>query len=327
MGSRRGHTVPCVSSSAAKSHPERYKALQRSLVGNSFQCEVVAWLLSHWPVHHSLLVAAVCEENLHLLGAGAGRPRGCWGAEAKGGLPELSAVSEAGSPDAAAPPAAASPAADAGRAPSAGAGPEARAIYVGRGSRRWGLGPVKWGNPCPVVPGRPAGDAAAPFAGWLRSQPELLDQLEELEGARLLCHCPPGQPCHADILLAELEQRGRGCPQPILEHQRTDGKMFPRREIDAGIWKWKVAHQLVWQDQAKHINVLECEAAPMALRWRARSVSRQMCVLLPLLDRVVSIASSSAFSIAKLALGSRAVFAFTSSAKNPADAPFHLSNA
>ncbi|CAK0908265.1 unnamed protein product [Prorocentrum cordatum] len=214
MGFRRGHTVPCMSSSSAKSDPERLEALRRFLVGNSFQCEVVAWWLSHWAVHHSLLLAvpslrslhAVCEENLHLVK-------------------------------------------EAGRAPAAGAGQEARAVYVGRGSRRWGLGPSKWGSPCPVVPGRPAGDAVALFAG---------------------------EPCHADVLLAELEQRSKGCSRPFLEHQR----------ISAGIWKWKVARQLVWQDQAKHVNVLECEAA---LRWRARSVSRQMCVFLHLLDSMVNI--------------------------------------
>ncbi|CAK0832761.1 unnamed protein product [Prorocentrum cordatum] len=245
---------------------------------------------------------------------------------------------------------------EAGRAPAAGAGPEVRAIYVGRGSRRWGPGPSKWGNPYPVVPGRPAGDAVALFAGWLRSQPELLDQLGELEGARLLCHCPSEQPCHADVLLAELEQRGKGTRSVVASlvmtchhsgadlrvdtDAETHGKMSPRPEIDAGIWKWKVARQLVWQDQAKHINMLECEAALMARRWRARSVSRQMCVFLHLLDSTVDIGalakrrSSSqqlykvarAFSIPELALGSRAVFAFTSSAKNPADAPSRLPN-
>ncbi|CAK0909482.1 unnamed protein product, partial [Prorocentrum cordatum] len=241
---------------------------------------------------------------------------------------------------------------EAGRVPAAGAGQEARAVYVGRGSRRWGLGPSKWGNPCPVVLGRPARDAVALFAGWLRSQPKLLDQLGELEGARLLCHCPSGEPCHANVLLAELEQRGKGCSRPFLEHQRvvaslvmtchhsgadlrvdtdaeTYGKMFPRQEIDAGIWKWKVARQLVWQDQAKHINVLECEAALMALRWRARSVSRQMCVFLHSMVNIGAVAKRRfssqqlnkvvrAFSILELALGSRAVFAFTSSAKSPA---------
>ncbi|CAK0845909.1 unnamed protein product, partial [Prorocentrum cordatum] len=303
MGFRRGHAVPCMSSSAAKSDPERFEALRRSLVGNSFQCEVVAW---SWSMGRKLWAGdvetlrcgreAVCEENLHLLEA-------------------------------------------AGRVPAAGDGQLPRAVYVCRGSRRWGLAPSKWGNPCPVVPGRAAGDAVALFAGWLRSQPKLLDQLGELEGARLLCHCPSGQACHADVLLAELEQRGKGCTRPFLEHQRvaaslvmtrhhsgadlrvdtdaeTHGKMFPRQEIDAGIWKWKVARQLVWQDPAKHINVLECEAALMALRWRARSVSQQMCVFLHLLDSMVNIGalakrrSSSqqlnkvvrAFSILELAL-------------------------
>ncbi|CAK0869098.1 unnamed protein product [Prorocentrum cordatum] len=307
----RGHAVPCMSSSAAKSDPERFEALRRSLVGNSFQ----SWSMGRklWAGDVETLRCgreAVCEENLHLLVA-------------------------------------------AGRVPAAGDVQLPRAVYVGRGSRRWGLAPSKWGGPCPVVPGRAAGDAVALFAGWLRSQPKLLDQLGELEGARLLCHCPSGQACHADVLLAELEQRGKGVVASLVmtcHHSGADlrvdtdavthGKMFPRQEIDAGSWKWKVARQLVWQDQAKHINALECEAALMALRWRARSVSRQMCVFPHLLDSMVNIGvlakrrSSSqqlnkvvrAFSILELALGSRAVFAFTSSAKNPADAPSRLPN-
>ncbi|CAK0846251.1 unnamed protein product, partial [Prorocentrum cordatum] len=284
MGSRRGRTVPCMSSSSAKSDPERLEVLRRSLVGNSFQCEVVPWWLSHWAVHHSTLVAvpslrlwagdvetlrcgreAVCEENPHLVE-------------------------------------------EAGRAPAAGAGQEARAVYVGRGSRRWGLGPSKRGNPCPVVPGRPAGDAVALFGGWLRSQPEVPDQLGELEGARLLCRCPSGEPCHAAVLLAELEQRGKWCSRPFLEHQRVVASLeMTCRHSGAGLRVVADAGRLArcsdgmrsalafgsggrtparLQDQAKHIDVFECEAA---LRWRARSVSRQMCVFLHLLDSMVNI--------------------------------------
>ncbi|CAK0793447.1 unnamed protein product [Prorocentrum cordatum] len=353
MGFRRGRAVPCMSSSAAKSDPERFEALRRSLVGNSFQCEVVAWLLSHWAVHRSLLVAVPSLRCLHESSRSWSMGRKLWAGDVETLRCGREAVCEENL----------HLLEEAGRVPAAGDGQVTRAVYVGRGSRRWGLAPSKWGNPYPVVPGRPAGDAVALFAGWLRSQPKLLDQLGELEGSRLLCHCPSGQACHADVLLAELEQRGKGCSRPFLEHQRvvaslvmtchhsgadlrvdTDaeayGKMFPRQEIDAGIWKWKVARQLVWQDQAKHINVLECEAALMALRWRARSVSRQMCVFLHLLDSMANIGALAkrrpssqqlnkvvrAFSILELALGSRAVFAFTSSAKNPADAPSRLPN-
>ncbi|CAK0849798.1 unnamed protein product [Prorocentrum cordatum] len=335
MGFRRGHAVPCMGSSAAESDPERFEALRRSLVGNSFRCEVVAWLLSHWAVHRALLVAVPSLRSLHESSRSWSTGRKLWAGDAETLRCGREAVCEENL----------HLLEEAGRVPAASDGQLARAVYVGRGSRRWGLAPSRWGNPCPVVPGRPAGDAVALFAGWLRSQPKLLDQLGELEGARLQCHCPSGQACHADVLLAELEQRGKGCTRPFLEHRRVVASLVmtchhsgtdlrvPRREIDAGIWKWKVARQLAWQDQTKHINVLECEAALMALRWRARSVLRQMCVFLHLLDSMVNIGdlakrrSSSqqlnkvvrAFSILELALGSRAVFAFASSAKNPAD--------
>ncbi|CAK0798723.1 unnamed protein product, partial [Prorocentrum cordatum] len=346
MGFRRGHTLPCVSSSAAKSHPERYEALRRSLVGNSFQCEVVAWLLSHWAVHHSLLVAVPSLRSLRESSRSWSMGRKLWAGDVEALRCGREAVCEDNL----------RLLEEAGRAPAAGAGPEARAIYVGRGSRRWGLGPSKWGNPCPVVPGRPAGDAVALFAGWLRSQPELLDQPGRTGGSSaalplsLGAALPRGRPAGGAGAARQGHQRvvaslvitchHSGADLRVDTDAETYGKMFPRQEIDAGIWKWKVARQLVWQDQAKHINVLECEAALMALRWRARSASRQMCVFLHLLDAVVNIGalakrrSSSqqlnkvvrAFSILELALGSRAVFAFTSSAKNPVDAPSRLPN-
>ncbi|CAK0807057.1 unnamed protein product, partial [Prorocentrum cordatum] len=211
MGFRRGRTVPCMSSSSAKSDPERLEALRRSLVGNSFQCEVVAWWLSHWAVHHSTLVAVPSLRSLHESSRSCSMGRKLWAGDVETLRCGREAVCEENL----------HLVEEAGRTPAAGAGQEARAVYVGRGSRRWGLGPSKWGNPCPVVPGRPAGDAVALFAGWLRTQPELPDQLGVLEGARLLCHCPSGEPCHADVLLAELGQRGKGCSQPFLEHQRV----------------------------------------------------------------------------------------------------------
>eukprot|EP00959_Pyramimonas_sp_CCMP1952_P129012 2697773-Pyramimonas_sp.AAC.1 len=60
-------------------------------------------------------------------------------------------------------------------------------------------------------------------------------------------------------------------------------KVFPRQEIDAGLWHWRKARQLVW-DVPEHINVLECQGALMMIRWRARSLSRQQRVFLHLLD-------------------------------------------
>ncbi|CAK0807151.1 unnamed protein product, partial [Prorocentrum cordatum] len=122
------HTVPCMTNSAAKAEPSKYEGLRRSLIGNSFQCEVVAWLLAHWAVAAGLLVAVPPFSELH----GSARVRG-----------ELMACS------------AAAPAEQqqAGEEPAAAAPVAAnRLVYVGRGSRRWGLAPSCFGNPFAVGP-------------------------------------------------------------------------------------------------------------------------------------------------------------------------------
>ena len=210
---------------------------------------------------------------------------------------------------------------------------------------------------------RSAADAVALYAGWLVQQEELLAKLEELRGAQLCCHCGPLSPCHADVLLAALAARGSDQWRAFSDDQRLVaelvlachhngadlrvdansealGKAFPRQEVSADYWVWRTARQLQWLEPGLHINVLECEAALMALRWRARSVSRQGRVFLHLLDSMVNIGALSkhrsssrmlnrvvrAFSVLELAMDARGVFGFTSSAKNPADAPSRLRN-
>ena len=83
---------------------------------------------------------------------------------------------------------------------------------------------------------------------------------------------------------------------------------------------------------------MECQGALMMIRWRARSAGRQQRVFLHLLDSMVNIGALSKhrsgslqlnkvvrnFSAWELAMGARAVFGFTSSARNPADAPSRL---
>ncbi|CAK0905717.1 unnamed protein product [Prorocentrum cordatum] len=339
MGFPEGHTVPCMTSSQAKAEPAKYEALRRSLVGNSFQCEVVAWIISHWAVGAGLLVSVPSLGELHESARAWAGGRKLWAGEVTSlrcGRSEIdeglhAKLDQAGGP-----------------------------IYVGRGSRRWGLAASRWGNPFTISPERSREDAVALFAGWIRTQPTLLQSLETLRGALLVCHCGPDQACHADILLAELakrdvvEWRELDAPRRIVMglvmacHNngadiRTDGasealgKIFPRQEIDSGIWRWRKARQLVW-DAAEHINVLECQGALMMIRWRARSVRRHQCVFLHLLDSMVNIGALSkhrssspqlnkvvrTFSAWELAMGARAVFGFTSSARNPADAPSRL---
>lgn len=79
--------------------------------------------------------------------------------------------------------------------------------------------PSKWGNPFIVQPILPNDDpltlqmdaaagvcfspeaAVARYKGWLKVRPELKRKVKaELRGKNLACWCPPGQPCHADVL-------------------------------------------------------------------------------------------------------------------------------
>ncbi|MFJ8995563.1 DUF4326 domain-containing protein [Streptomyces sp. NPDC102279] len=108
----------------------------------------------------------------------------------------------------------------------------ADAVYVGRGSR--------WGNPCTQVRypaldgseweregrlGKTSGQhhafvhpdktitshlvkdatpeqAVAMYRRWLERMPSLaIAAREQLAGRDLMCWCPTGQPCHADVLL------------------------------------------------------------------------------------------------------------------------------
>tara|TARA_B100000965_G_scaffold331170_3_gene295215 strand:+ start:1999 stop:2331 length:333 start_codon:yes stop_codon:yes gene_type:complete len=82
------------------------------------------------------------------------------------------------------------------------------AVYVGRGTR--------WGNPCKIGTFKDYDAAAAvrDFRKWLNRDltvrsfenvygkpPSKAEIRAELAGKDLACWCPPGQPCHADVLL------------------------------------------------------------------------------------------------------------------------------
>jgi hypothetical protein len=71
------------------------------------------------------------------------------------------------------------------------------AVYVGR--------PTRWGNPFVVgtegVPDRSV--AVDRYRSWLAGQPELVAAARvALAGRDLVCWCPAGAACHADVLLA-----------------------------------------------------------------------------------------------------------------------------
>lgn len=70
----------------------------------------------------------------------------------------------------------------------------ANTVYVGR--------PTRWGNPFHVGLQGDAAECVRAYRSWLRTMPGLVADIRlALAGKDLACWCPPGQPCHADVLL------------------------------------------------------------------------------------------------------------------------------
>ena len=67
-------------------------------------------------------------------------------------------------------------------------------VYIGR--------PSKWGNPFAIGRDGTRLDVIAKYREWIKSQPELIAALPELQGKRLGCYCAP-LACHGHVL-AEL---------------------------------------------------------------------------------------------------------------------------
>lgn len=64
-------------------------------------------------------------------------------------------------------------------------------VYIGR--------PSKWGNPYKIGPDGDRAAVIAKYTVWIRSCPDLLASLPELQGKILGCWCAP-LPCHGDVL-------------------------------------------------------------------------------------------------------------------------------
>ena len=66
---------------------------------------------------------------------------------------------------------------------------------------------TNWGNPYPSKGASPVEPALLVnlYRDWLKSDDRravtMRGRLHELRGKNLACWCPPGQPCHADVLL------------------------------------------------------------------------------------------------------------------------------
>ncbi len=75
------------------------------------------------------------------------------------------------------------------------------AVYVGR--------PTKWGNPFKIIPGGISFTVEGVVQMYRYTLKEnetkrarwINEHLDELRGKDLVCWCPLGQPCHADVLI------------------------------------------------------------------------------------------------------------------------------
>ena len=77
-------------------------------------------------------------------------------------------------------------------------------LYIGREHRSragWCLSGSKWANPFKVRDCIDSADAVRRFEAHLRASRRLMNDIGELNGKRLVCHCGRLEPCHADALI------------------------------------------------------------------------------------------------------------------------------
>lgn len=65
--------------------------------------------------------------------------------------------------------------------------------------------PRKWGNPFQIGIDGTRSEVIQKFHDWIITQPDLINNLHELQGKRLGCWCAP-KPCHGDILKQLVEE-------------------------------------------------------------------------------------------------------------------------
>lgn len=71
-------------------------------------------------------------------------------------------------------------------------------VYIGR--------PSKWGNPFEIGKDGTRQQVIKKYEEWIRQQPDLLNQLDELNGKILGCWCKP-LPCHGDVLVKLIHEK------------------------------------------------------------------------------------------------------------------------
>jgi len=75
---------------------------------------------------------------------------------------------------------------------------DAYEVYIGRGT--------KWGNPFRIGKDGTRKEVVIKYEEWIMTKPNLLEDLVELEGKILGCHCKP-KACHGDVLEKLIEVR------------------------------------------------------------------------------------------------------------------------
>jgi hypothetical protein len=76
------------------------------------------------------------------------------------------------------------------------------AVYVGRGGWRGRkrIHRSKWGNQFKIGRDGSLDEVISKYRAWIVQQPDRMNELPELCGKDLACHCAP-QACHADVPL------------------------------------------------------------------------------------------------------------------------------
>lgn len=76
-------------------------------------------------------------------------------------------------------------------------------VYIGR--------PSKWGNPFAIGWDGERDEVISKYREWIKTQPNLLKDIEQLKGKRLGCFCKP-KACHGDVLVELANDEPNGCP-------------------------------------------------------------------------------------------------------------------
>jgi hypothetical protein len=164
------------------------------------------------------------------------------------------------------------------------------------------------------------------------SSPLLADQLPDLLCGAVGTAEPPRDIDLVRSLLARQTHRGG-------EIRHDDGPSGSRIglgfSVDARWWRWKAVVSTGWKLHNEHINVLECRALGLQLRWRSRNSAFYHTKFVHLVDSLVTLGAhakgrSSAKALRSivmrnasqlLAMFSIQVLAFTRTDINPADLP------